>query len=184
MSNGLGVGFAALTSLAVLVGLALLAVLVTGGAYLVSRRTGHTLNAFRYLLLAIGVVVLGVSGFSVLALSDEAPALAGLFLLCTVLPGLVSAAYLASATTLSLLDIVATTTMAWGLLFLFGIGVVFGVQRGITSVFDFAPAESRHLGVPWIASTSGGIVLTLGMAVLAIRLSEVMRPPVASPENT
>lgn len=72
------------------------------------------------------------------------------------------------------LDIFITTTMTWGLLFLVGVIVVFGVTNGITSVFDLAPTESRRRGIAWIASVIGGITIILGMIPIGTRLRETL----------
>lgn len=55
MSNGLGAGFAALSLLAVLGGLAAVSVLATGGAALIGRRAGRLPTPLRYLSVAVGV---------------------------------------------------------------------------------------------------------------------------------
>lgn len=176
MSNGLGAGFFAITLLAVLAGLALLVVLSTGVSWVWYRRAGRVPAPLRYLLVAVGVGVLGVAGFGVLVLFDEAPAVAGLFALLVVVPLLVAGGYLERTTGLGRLDVAATTVMAWGLPFLLGVVVVFGVTTGLSSAFDLAPAEFRRLGVAWAGAAVGGITVVLAMIPLGTRLGAVVRP--------
>lgn len=174
MSNGLGAGFFALTILAVLAGLAILVTIATVASAVYHRRTGQMPTPLRYLLVVICLGVLGVAGFGILVLFDEAPAAAWLVGSIVVVPLLVVGAYLDRTTGFSRIEVVTTTVMAWGVPFLLGVVVVFGVTNGIGSVFDLAPAESRQLGVPWIAATVGGLAIILGMLPLGNRLGRML----------
>ncbi|AZH26788.1 hypothetical protein [Haloplanus aerogenes] len=170
MSNGLGAGFAALTLLGVLGGIAVLATLSTVAAYAWVRRTGRLPGPFRY-----GFALLGVTGFGVLALYDEAPAAAGLFLLLGLLPQLVAAATLDRWLSVSRPDLVTTTMMAWSAPFLVGVPVTFGAMNALTSLLHVPAAGTSGTSVPWIASAVGGAVVALGTVLLGTRLVHVVR---------
>lgn len=182
MTNGLGAGFFALTLLAVLAGLALLVVLVTVAVYAFDRRTGRVPALLTYLVVVVGAVALGVTGFGILVLYDVAPPVAGLLALTALVPILVVGGYLDRTTELGRVDVVATTVMAWGPTFLVGLVVVFGVASGINAVFDLAPAESLQAGIPWIASAVGGLAIVLGMLPVSDRLGGVVHSATATRE--
>lgn len=175
MSNGLGTGFAALSLIAVLAGLALLVVLSTIVSCAFYRRTGHTPPPLRYLFVVIGIGVLGVTGFGILALADEAPVLAWLFACVALVPLVVVRLYLSRTTGLTRVEAITTTVMAWGLPFLLGVVVAFGVTNGLNAAFGLAPAESRRLGIAWIASAVGGLTVVLGMLPIGARLGGMVR---------
>lgn len=180
MSNGLGTGFFALTLLAVLAGLAILVVVTTIASAVYHRRTNYTPTPVRYLLGVLCVGVLGVAGFGVLVLYDEAPAAAWLFASFVVGPFLVVGSYLVRTTGLSRFDVITTTVMAWGIPFFLGVAVALGSLNGITSVFDLAPAESREMGVAWIAAAIGGVTIVLSMIPIGNSLSTVLYSETAS----
>lgn len=123
--------------------------------------------------------VLGVAGFGIGVLYDEAPAAAGVFVLLVGGPYTTASVYLAHRTELSRLDIITTTVMAWGGPFLLGVIITFGALTGIDSMFELAPAESRQLGVPWIAATTGGSAIILGMIPIGNRLARMVGPDTA-----
>jgi hypothetical protein len=175
MSNGLGAGFFAISLLAVLAGLAILAILATIAATVLHRRTGRVPTLLRYLLGAICLCVLGVAGFGILLLSDEAPAVAGLFVTIVVIPFLLGGVYFERTTEGTRLAVISTTVMAWGLPFFLGVAVAFGVLNGISSVLDLAPAESRQLGIAWITGAAGGTAILLGMIPIGTRLGGMVR---------
>lgn len=175
MSNGLGAGFAALTLLAALGGLAIVSLLATVAAAVLVRRTGRLPGPLRYVFAALGVAVLGVTGFGVLALYDEAPAAAGLFLLLGLLPPPCVGLYLHGRLAVSALDLVATTVMAWAAPFLVGVAVAFGSMSALSTLFDVPPGGASGTSVPWIASALGGVVVALGAGVLGPRLVDVAR---------
>lgn len=183
MSSGLGSGIAAVSIGAILIGLASFALLTAAVSSVLYRRTATVPRSLRYLVVAIGVFVIGVSGFSVLALFDEAPALAGLFASITLVPLLVVAVYFERSTELTRLDLVTTTVMAWGLPFLLGIVVAFGVMIGVTSVVDLTRSEALDLGLTWIASTAGGITVVLCMIPLGRRLGRLLGSGTGSPRD-
>lgn len=170
MSNGLGAGFASLTILVALTGLACLGILATITRFAFYRRTGRLPASFRYLHGAILAVVLAVAGFGVLALYDEAPAAAGVFALTVLFPILVGGFYFDRTTERSRFDVAITTFMTWGPSFLVGVVFVFGTMVGVSSIFDLAPAETRQMGIAWLASTVGGVVVVLGMIFVGTRL--------------
>jgi len=174
MSNGLGAGFFAITLLAVLAGLATLVVLAMIVSAVSHRRIGHTPTLLRYLLVLLCVGVLGVAGFGILFVYDETPAIAWLLTSIVVVPFLVVSVYLARSTGLSRFDVMTTTAMAWGVPFFLGVGVAVGVVNGIESVFDLAPAESRQMGVAWIAAAVGGLTTILGMIPIGNRLGRMV----------
>lgn len=175
MSNGLGAGFFAITLLAVLAGLASFVIVTTIASAVYHRRTGNIPMGVRYLFGVICVGVLGATGFGILLLSDEAPAVAWLFTSIVILPFLIVSGYLAHTTGLSRLDILTTTVMAWGIPFFLGVIVTFGAMNGIESVFNLAPAASRQSGVAWIAATTGGLTIILSMILISDRLGRMVQ---------
>lgn len=180
MTNGLGAGLFALTLLAVIAALAVLAVAATVAAGICYRKSGFVPMPLRYLHVAIAVGVFGVAGFAVLVLYDEAPLAAGLFTSVVVVPFLLVSASLARSTDVARLDIIVATVMAWGIPFVLGLGVSVAVMTGLESLLDLAPAESRQVGVAWVAAASGGFVIVLGMLPLAPRLGQLLVPPAAA----
>jgi hypothetical protein len=174
MSNGFGAGFFAITLLAVLASLAAFLIIATVASVIYHRRTGQAPTLLRYLFVVIWLGVLGVSGFGVLLLFDEAPAAAWSVTSLVVVPLLAVGVYLARMSRLSPIGVITTTVMAWGVLFLLGVVIVFGVANGIDSVVGLAPAESRQLGVPWIAATAGGLTVTVGMVILGDRFGRMI----------
>jgi hypothetical protein len=157
--------------LAVLAGVAGLLGILLAGAIVSQRRTGSVPGVLRHLS---GVSVLGVSliaGVAVVALSDEAAALAAVFVAIVLVPLGAIGIYLQRVTELSRLDTLATAGFAWSIPFLFGLAVTFGVPTVFNLVLDLAPAESRQVGLYWIAPALGAIVVVLG----ALRLSTHVR---------
>lgn len=179
MSNGLGAGLFAVTFVAILAGLALLAVLATIVSVAFRRQTGRFPALLRYPVVAIGIGALGVSVFGTLVVYEDAPAAAGIFLLLGVLPLLVASTYVHSTTDLGRIDLVVTTVMAWGLPFLLGVVLAVGVMSGINSVLDLTTLEARQMGVPWIALAVGGIGIVLGTIALGHRIGRMVRSSVA-----
>lgn len=175
MSNGLGAGFAALSLLAVLGGLAAVSVLAAGGAALFGRRTGRLPAPLRYLSVAVGGAVVAVAGFAAVGLADEAPAAAGLFAMIGLVPPLFCGGYLRRTTDGERSDVVVTTALAWGLPFLLGVVVVFGVNAALTATFELPTGGARQRGVPWLASAAGGLAVTVGTVLLAERLFGVVQ---------
>ncbi|PSP80065.1 hypothetical protein BRC81_02385 [Halobacteriales archaeon QS_1_68_20] len=184
MTNGLGTGFFAITLLAVLAGLALLGVAATAVAAAFYRRSGRISTRIRYPFVALLVAVLGVAGFGILVLFDEAPTAAGLFAGIVALPFLLVAVYLDRTTALSNLDVAAATVVAWGPAFLLGVVVVFGANAGTVAAFDLAPAEARRLRVAWIASAAGGVAVVLGMVSIANQVVGLLDPGASTRERS
>lgn len=114
MSNGLGAGFVALTLLVLLVGLAVLALLVTAASIGFHRRRGRVPTVARYLLVGIGITGICVAGFGILLLLDEAPAAAWVFTSLVLAPLLLVGIYLAQSTGFSPVQLSTATVMAWG----------------------------------------------------------------------
>ena len=180
MSNGLGTGFFALTLLAVLAGLAILVIVATIAFAVYVRRAGDTPRLARYLLGMLCAGVLGVAGFGILVLYDEAPVAAWLFTSFVLGPFLVVSSYLVRMTELSRFDVIAVTVMSWGIPFFLGVAVALGALNGINSVFDLAPAESRQMGVAWIAGLIGGVSIVLSMIPIGNHLSTMLYSGIAS----
>ncbi len=175
MTNGLGTGLFAVTLLGLLAGLALLTVLAAIAVALFARRTGRVPPSLRYLLAAICVGVLGVAGFGILVLFDEAPAAAALFASLAAVPVILAAVYFERTTGGTRLDAVGTTAMAWGGSFFLGVVVALGANTWINAAFDLAPAESRQLGVVWIATAVAGITVVLGTVLVGTRIGGWLR---------
>jgi len=174
MTNGMGAGFAAISMLAVLAGLALLVMAATAVFYAVYRRSGQGPTILRYLLAAASAGVVGVSGFGIAMLYDEATILAGLLALVALAPFVLVGIHLNRTTGLARLDVIVTTVMAWGLTFLIGVVVTFGTMEGIGAALDLSQVELRRMGIGWVASTAGGLTILLGMLILSRRLRGMM----------
>jgi hypothetical protein len=175
MTNGLGAGFAALTMLAVLGGLALLALLTTVASWALHLRTGRVPAPVRHLLVLVGVAVLGIGGFALVAFADEAPLLSGLFTALVVVPLLVAAGFLARTTDLAPLDVGAVTVMAWALPFLLGVVVTFGTTTGVRSALGITSTQARQMGVRSVAAAIAGLVVVLGTGFLGGRFVSPVR---------
>lgn len=176
MSNGLGAAFGGLMLLAVLSGMAGLLGLCLVGVVVSKRRTETVPNILRYLSVAVVLGVILVAGFAVVALFDEAATLATVFLAIVLVPLGTVGIYLHRATELPRLDIVATAGLAWSIPFLIGLAVTFGIPNVINRVFDLAPAESQQLGLYWIATALGAIVVVFA----ALRLGKYVSKSVYS----
>lgn len=172
MSNGLGAAFGGLLLLAVLSGLAGLLSLSLAGVIVFRRRTGTVPDMLRYLSVAVVLGVLLVTGFAVVALVDEAATLAAVFFAIGLVPLGAGGIYLHRVTEGSRLDTVATAGLAWSIPFLIGLAVTFGVPTVFTSVFDLAPAEAQQLGLYWIATALGAIVVVFGTLRLGKPVSD------------
>lgn len=171
MSNGLGAGFGGLMLLAVLSGMAGLLGLSLAGVVVSRRRTGTFPRILRYLSAAVLFGVILVAGFAVLALYDETATLAAVFLAIVLVPLGAVGIYLHRMTELSRLDILATAGLAWSIPFLIGLAVTFGGLIVVTNVFDLAPAESQQLGLHWIVTAVGAVVVVLGSLLLGKQVS-------------
>lgn len=176
MSNGFGAAFGGLMLLAVLSGVAgLLGLSLAGGV--VSRwRTGEVPTILRYLCVATVLGVVLVAGFAVVALVDEAATVAAVFFALVLVPLGTVGVYLRHVTELSRLDVVVTTGVAWSIPFLIGLAVTFAVPNVINSLLGLAPAESRQLGLYWMATALGAVVVVLGALRLGKYVSKSFYP--------
>ena len=116
-----------------------------------------------------GVVV--VAGFAVVALHDEPPLLAALFTAIAIIPLLVVGIYLSLTTELSIIDLLASTGLAWSVPFLLGVIVVFGLTLGVSQVFRWTSVQSQQRGLAQIATVSGGLVVLVGSVFLGKTVS-------------
>jgi hypothetical protein len=174
MANGLGAGFFTISLLVALGGLATFVVLATMSCVGFFRRTNRVPPVVVYVMIAIAIGVLGVAGFGILLLFDEASAVAWLITSTVVLPFGVVGASLARTTDLPPAYVATTTVMAWGFPFFLGVGVVFGLMTGVEMVSAVAPSESRQLGIARSAVACGGLTIILAMLPLSTRLGEIL----------
>jgi hypothetical protein len=174
MSNGLGAGFGALTLLVLLVGLALFSALATVASVAWYRQAGRLPSWLRYLFVLLGAVAAVVPAVGVLALFDEAPTAAGLFLLLGLLPLIGSGVALGRQTGATRLVLVVTTVMAWGPALLVGVIVTFGAMGVLVSLLDVPAALASETSLPWIAAAVGGAVVVVAATLLGSRLVDVV----------
>jgi hypothetical protein len=181
MSNGLGAGFGALALLALLVGLALFSALATVVSVAWYRQAGRFPSWLRYLFVLIGVAAVVVTGVGVLALFDEAPTAAGLFLLLGLLPLFGAGVALGRKAESTRLALVVTTVMAWGPALLVGVIVTFGAMGVLVSLLDVPAAVASETSLPWIAAAIGGAVVVVATTLLGSRLVDVVRTAGSNP---
>lgn len=181
MTDGFGAGFGALMLLALLVGLAALLSVTAAGALLSERRSDDVHDVFPYTAVGLVSVVVVVGGFGVLALSDEAPAAAALFVALVFVPLAGAAGVLQRDTALSWDDLAAVAGMAWGLPYVAGAAVLFGLAVGLAPALGLAPGEARRTGLPWIETVVAGLVVLAGAMAVAPRL--VARLPSVTPDR-
>lgn len=167
MASGFGAAFGGMMLLAVVTGMALFLSLSLLGILLSRRRGRGVPRILRYLSIVVVIGVILTGSFSVIALVDEAAPLATVFLAIVFVPLGAVGLYLRLVTNLPRLDTVLTMGVAWGLPFLVGLPLTFGLPILINRALGLAPAESRHLGVYWIAPVVGAIVVVLGSLGLA-----------------
>lgn len=167
MSNGLGAGFAGLTLLAVLLGLAVLLVVTLVGVFLYGRRAEPVPRLLPYLSVVVLVGVILIAGFGVVALYDEALPLAVLFLAIVLVPLAAVGGAVQLTTDLGPIDALATTGLAWSLPFIVGVAVTAGLTIGLGSALGLPPAGSRQQTLVWLATAVGGIVVVAGSILLA-----------------
>lgn len=172
MSNGLGAGFFGLALLAALLGLAGLLVLTMIGVAGFRQRSGIVSGLLEYVSILLLFGVVGVAGFGVLAMYDEASLFALLFLTAVFVPLAATGGYLARTTTVGLRDGVATTGLAWSFPFLIGVSVTVGLILTASSLLDLPPASSQQRGVVSTATVVGGAVATVGSIYVGRRLSQ------------
>lgn len=165
MSNGLGAGFALLTILAVLLGVAVLLGLLTAGAVALERRSGTRPAPIRYVAAGLLAVALVVAGFGAVALADEALVGAALLVALVFVPLAGAGAIVRRAGHPDRLALTATTAMAWGGAYIFGIAVLAGLVVGLEPALGLAPGEARQVGLPWLETA------VAGLAALAVALA-------------
>lgn len=158
--------------LAVLSGMALLLGVSMVGMLVSRRRMGSIPEILRYLSIAVVVGVILIAGFAVVALLDEAAMLATVFLAIVFVPLGAVTLFLHLENDLSGLDTVVTTGLAWSIPFLIGLPVTIGAPILINRTFGLSPAESRQLGVYWIAPAVGAIVVVFGTLRLSRHVSK------------
>lgn len=180
MTSSFGAGFLALSVLVALAVLAVLLALLGVAAVALRRRIGRVPALLRYLAVAALTVGVGVAGFGVLALLDEAPVAAGLVLATVFAPLGVAGLRLHRTTDLRPLEVLAATAMAWGLPFVVGAVLFFALDLGVAAALDLAPAESGRLWVSWAAVAGSGLAAVGGTAVLAGRVAGWLRPGATS----
>jgi hypothetical protein len=176
MSDGLGAGFGALMLLAVLVGLALVLALTGAVAVALDRRGSGAPGVTRYVAVALLVGVLAVSGFGVLALYDEAAVLAWVFAALVVVPLSVAGAGLGHRIGRPWIDVGASVAVGWSLPFVAGVVVTFGGLQVASQGLGLASGEVQSMGLPWVAATAGGLVVTAATVATAGRLAEPLAP--------
>lgn len=166
MTNGFGAAFGGLLLAALLAGLA--ALLTLSGLVVAGwrRRGGAVSRCGLYPAVGLTAGVLLVAGFAVVALADEATALAGLFVALVFVPLTVCGLDLHRRASLSPLETVATTGVAWGPPFLVGLLVAVGGFNLLTGVFDLTAGEAQRRGFQWVATAVGGLVVLLGTRYL------------------
>lgn len=148
--------------------------LFLAGGVVSGRRTGAFPRILRYLLVAVVVGVILVAGFAVVALYDEAVTLATVFFGSVFVPLGAVSIYLHRLAELSRLDTLVTAGIAWSIPFLIGLAVTFGGLVVVTDLLDLAPAESQQLGLPWIATAVGAVVVVLGTLLLGKQVNRVL----------
>lgn len=166
MSNGLGAVFAGLTLVAELLGLAVFLAVCLAGVFVSRRRTGSVHGLLRYVSIALLGLVIVVAGFGVVALYDEAPPLAVLFVAIVLIPIAAVGGYLHLTTELAPIDTLATAGVAWSLPFVVGVADTVGLTTGLGSVLDLPPAGTGRRGLVWIATAIGGFVVVTGSILL------------------
>lgn len=171
MTNGLGASYGGLLLLVILVGLAIVLTLSLIAATIFRRHRGTLPSGYHYIAALLSAGVLLVSGFAVIALSDEAAALAVVFVGLVFVPLGTCVTYLHRRTALSHLEVFATTGVAWSLPFLLGLTTTFGGLRLVTSVFSITSSGSQYLGLHWITTVVGAVVVILGTLLFSAHLT-------------
>lgn len=171
MSNGLGAGFAGVTLLAVLLGLAVLLAACLAGVFVFHRQRGSVPDLLSYVSVALLGAVMVVAGFGVVALYDEAPPLAVLFVAIVFLPIAAVGGFLRLRTELRPIDTLATAGVAWSLPFVVGVAVTFGLTTGLGSALDVPPAGAQRRALVWVATAMGGLVVGTGSILLGRSVS-------------
>lgn len=177
MSNGFGAGFFGLALLAVLLGLAALLTLALVVVVVIRRRASTVPRLLNYGSLAVLGAVLLVAGFGVVAMYDEAVLIAVLLLMTVFVPLAAVGLYVHQTTSSSRLATLATTGVAWGVPFVVGVGITFGLMIGVSSALGLAPAEPERLWVAWTAMLVGGAVVLAGSLLLGKHLSQSLGAP-------
>jgi hypothetical protein len=173
--------FLALTLLAVVAGFAAVSGFATVAALVARRRFDRAPGALRYLAVAGLVGGIAVAGFGVLAAYDEAPALAGFFLLSVFVPLALIVGRLRRSTDAGAFDTATAASMAWSLPFVLGAVVFLGLVIWLGRTFS--SAEIRRLGAVWLASAGAGVVVATAGLLLADRVVGLAAGAPADPEG-
>lgn len=180
MTNGFGAAFGGVLLAAVLAGLAAFLTL-TGLLVAVRRRRGATPpRLVLYLAAGLTAGVVLVAGFAVVALADEATALAVLFLALVFVPLVVCGLDRHRRASSPPLETVATTGIAWGLPFLLGLFVAVGGFNLVTSVLDLTAGEAQGRGYHWVATAVGCLVVVSGTHLLGTLVGARLRSVTAT----
>lgn len=128
MSNGFGAAFFGITLFAVLLAIAGLLVVTTVVVFYLRHK--QVPDLIQYVAAPLTGIVVVVSGFGIVVLTDEATALAVLFAAIVVFP-LVLVGARAKWSGVSWITVVAISGMAWSLPFITGVGLLFVLQTNI-----------------------------------------------------
>lgn len=173
MSGGLGAGFATLTMLVVLAGLAALLGAVGIAAVGLERRAGRVPGWLRSVPAVLLVPVVAVGGFGVLALYDEAVVAAGLFLAVVIVPLGIEVGT-GRRVGRSWLETFAIAGVSWCLPYLFGALAFFAVTIGAAELLELSPAATRGMGVAWVAMATSGVIVVVGSRLVSVRFAPVL----------
>lgn len=173
MGDGFGAGFLTLTIVGLLAVLAVLLGLTAAAAVALRRRTGSVPTVVPAVADALLVGVVVPAGFGVLALADEAPVGAGLFVAVVFVP-LVAVVIRHRESPGGWLGHLAIAGLAWSVPYLLGAAVFVGLNVLVPRTFDLAPAESHAVGVGWNAAVAAGVVASVGAVMVSDRLAAVV----------
>jgi hypothetical protein len=174
VSNGLGAAIAGLTLLAVLLGLTTLLALFLGGVVVVRRHNRSVPPVLKYASAGVVLMAIAVAGFAVVALYDEAAALAGLFVVIVLLPLAIGGGYLQRRTEVTRVDLLSTIGLAWSLPFIFGVFVIFGITAGVGSELGLATTAAQQESLAQLATPIGGAIVVAGAVILSPRVSRLV----------
>lgn len=165
-----GAGFALLSLLLVLGGLAAVALLAGAVALGYRRYTGESPpEAGRYPLVLLLVAAVGVAGFGIVALVDEAPIGSGLLLAGVAVPLVASVATLRWRNGRSWPSVGAIATVAWSAGYLLGLAAFAGIVATVPAALDIPQGSARTANVAWVAVGVTGVVATVVAVEIARR---------------
>lgn len=169
MTGSFGAGFFTLTLLAVLAGLAALLGVSVLAAIALGDRSDGVPAWVSTPAAGLLVAVVGVAGFGVLVLFDEAPFGAGLLVGLVLVP-LAAAVGRGWRARRRWLDVISGAAMAWSLPYLLGLAVFLAINVGVIEAFQLAGGEVRALGLHWIGAAGGAVVALAGTVWLTGRV--------------